>query len=568
LPLVLILCVRSPVGLLSRALAEDLKRGRADKRAQTDGKEPEFTFKVPVNAVAVSVKATDADGNPVRDLTVTDFRLYEDGKIQSIQTFGIEFYKKANFKIEASQTSLGPLDASSKDASAIPPNRFIKFVIDDLTEPSPQEILPAIKAIEQFVTASMQPSDQLSFVVASGTYELPFTGDHRAGIEKAGELYKKVMLKGGRRRDCPPLSNYQAQMISTDRDPAALAVAIAEAMTCTRIEDPKIAERLVRSSALAQFEESQFRNRNLLHTLEQHARAMKHLDGTKMMILLSGGFLSHEILPELQIVIDAALRCGVVIHTLDIRGLYTTNMSASEPDGGGNAKLSMRSNEMSLNQDPLNQLAGETGGAFFHNNNDLFAGITQIVEGESHRYILTYSSPAPQADGRYHKIKVEVDRRGTKLGYRKGYYAPQEQVTYERRSKQDLLEAFQSTVELNEIPIQLSYEYLRVEAGSYELSLEARVSMVGMPFVDEDQRHKNAIDLVVVVFDENDRYVDGLRKTIALNLTEAGYAAINRHGLRSKVEFRVPPGQYRIKAAVRESVRQRLGSLQKTIHVR
>jgi hypothetical protein len=123
-------------------------------------------------------------------------------------------------------------------------------------------------------------------------------------------------------------------------------------------------------------------------------------------------------------------------------------------------------------------------------------------------------------------------------------------------------------VELNEIPIQLSYEYLWADAGNYELSLEARVSMVGMPFVTEDQRHRNVINLVVVVFDENDRYVDGLRKTIELNLTEGGYEAINRYGLLSKAEFRVPPGQYRIKAAVRESVHQRLGSLQKTIEVR
>jgi len=568
LSLVLILCVRSPVGLLSRALAEDLKRGRGEKRVQTEKKGPEFTFKIPVNAVAVSVKAIDVEGNPIRDLTVRDFRLYEDGKIQAIQTFDIESHKKAISKMEATTPSLVPLDPRSKDASDVLANRFIKLVIDDLTEPSPQDLLRGVKAIEQFVTTSIEPSDQLSFVVTSGTYELPFTSDHKVGIERARELYEKVMLKGSRRSACPSLSNYQAQMITTDRDPEALAVAIAEAMVCTRLTDRTIAERLVRSSARAQFEESQFRNRNLLHTLEQHARALKHLNGTRMLILLSGGFLSHELHSELQTVIDVALRGGVVIHTLDIRGLYSTNTSASERDGSGALNAKLNSKEMSLNQDPLNQLAAETGGTFFHSNNDLFAGIGQIVEGNSHRYVLTYSSPAQQADGRYHKIKVEVDRPGAQLTYRKGYYAQKEQLTYERRSKKELLEALQSAVELNEIPIQLSYEYLWADAGSYELILEARISMVGMPFVTEDQRHRNVINFVVVVFDENDRYVDGLRKTIELNLTEGGYEAVNRHGLRSKAEFRVPPGQYRIRAAVRESVHQRLGSLRKTIEVR
>lgn len=568
LSLVLILWVRSPVGLPSGALAEDLKRGRADKRVQTKKKEPEFTFKIPVNAVAVSVKATDVEGNPIRDLTIGDFRLYEDGKIQSIQTFAIESYQKANSKMEATRSSLNPLEPRSKDASNVLSNRFMKFVIDDLTEPSPEDILRAIKAIEQFVKTSAEPSDQLSFVVTSGRYELPLTNDHKMGIEKARELSKKVMLKGARRSDCPRLSNYQAQMIATERDPEALAVAIAEIMNCTRLTDRKIAERMARSSALAQFEECKFRNRNLLHTLERQARALKHLNGTKMIILLSGGFLSHELQAEQQTVIDAALRCGVVIHTLDIRGLYTTNTSANERDGSGDLNAKFNIKEMSLNQDPLNRLATETGGAFFHSNNDLFAGISRILEDDSHRYMLTYSSPAQQADGRFHKIKVEVDRPGAKLTYRQGYFAQKEQLTYERRSKTELLEALQSTVELNEIPIQLSYEYLWADAGNYELSLEARVSMIGMPFVDEDERHRNVIQLVVVIFDENDQYVDGLRKTIELNLTEAGYNAITRHGLAAEAEFKVPPGQYIVKAAVRESVHQRLGSLRKTIEVR
>ena len=97
--------------------------------------------------------------------------------------------------------------------------------------------------------------------------------------------------------------------------------------------------------------------------------------------------------------------------------------------------------------------------------------------------------------------------------------------------------------------------------------LETKVSVAGMPFVQEDQRQKNLIHIVVIVFDENDRYVDGVEKTIELNLTQGSYDALNRQGLLSKVEFNVPPGRYKIKAAVRESVQQRLGSFQKTLEI-
>ena len=141
-------------------------------------------------------------------------------------------------------------------------------------------------------------------------------------------------------------------------------------------------------------------------------------------------------------------------------------------------------------------------------------------------------------------------------------------MTYERQNKKDLLEALQSTVEFNEIPMQLSYGYLRTDAGNFELELESRVAIIKIPFVDEEQRRKNVIHLVVVVFDENDSYVTGLEKTIALRLTDGGYEALRRQGLLSKAAFNVPPGRYKIKTAVRESVRQQMGSLQRTIEVR
>lgn len=562
--LVLISWTSPPTGQVSKFLGDDLKRART-KGAQSDEKTSEFTFKVRVNTVVVPVKVTDAEGKPVRDLTAEDFKIQEDGKDQAIQTFAVEDFKGYSAK------SLGIGTDRLTQSPAVPdvlPNRFIKLLIDDVTETSPPDVLFAGKALEQLMTNGFQAGDQLSFATSSGSAEVPFTTDTNGLSAKASTLYKKMQLKGERRLDCPPLTDYQAQMISTDRDPEALAFAIADTIECTGIRHAPTAERLARSTAQAQFGETRLRNRNLLVAVEQHAKALRHLEGGKFIILLSGGFLSHELHAELENVVDASLRSGVVIHTIDIRGLYTTNFGASEKGAGDPVRLRLRNNEMSLKQDPLNQLANETGGVFFHNNNDLLAGLRQIVESESHRYILTYSSPAPPADGRYHKIKVELVRPGTSLKYRKGYYAQKEQLTYERQNKKDLLEALQSTVEFNEIPIQLSYEYLRTEAGNFELELDSRVAITKIPFVDEEQRRKNVIHLVVVVFDENDSYVTGLEKTIALRLTDAGYEALRRQGLLSKAAFSVPPGRYRIKAAVRESVRQQMGSLQRTIEVR
>jgi hypothetical protein len=60
---------------------------KAEKEEETKG---QTIFRVPVNVVVLNATVTDKNGNPVKDLTADDFRLYEDGKPQPIQTFALE----------------------------------------------------------------------------------------------------------------------------------------------------------------------------------------------------------------------------------------------------------------------------------------------------------------------------------------------------------------------------------------------------------------------------------------------------------------------------------------------
>ena len=45
------------------------------------------TFRTRVDAVTVDVIATDSQGHPVTDLTVADFEIKENNKVQSIDSF-------------------------------------------------------------------------------------------------------------------------------------------------------------------------------------------------------------------------------------------------------------------------------------------------------------------------------------------------------------------------------------------------------------------------------------------------------------------------------------------------
>ncbi|PYV43350.1 MAG: hypothetical protein DMG06_11015 [Acidobacteria bacterium] len=560
--------------------AEQDRKEETQKSSKDTQKPSSFTFKVPVDVVVVNATVTDKQGNSVKDLTVDDFKVYEDGKLLPIHTFALESYKAEqitdkNGKVADRGTSPGREEPGFTQA------RFLSLFIDDLTVSSIELFPQAIGAMQKFVSEDLGPGDQVAILSGSGRAQYPFSGDKAQLLNELTDLYKKINVSSVLKKDCPEMTDLQAQNIRENTpDSRSLEVAVIETIICQHLDNEpnssQIATNMARSTAAFQYEETQYRNRTLLASLRQHIRSLKHFEAKKSVILFSDGFLSEQLRYELQEVVDMALRAGVIVNTIDIRGLFTAQYRASDRVMVGNTVASqavlsqkpmLRIEDAMRQADPLAQLANETGGLFFKDNNDLHAGIQKISDNQSFYYVLTYASPAAKSDGRYHKIKLEISRPGLRVNHRKGYYAPKEQISFERRKKEDIMEALQAPGNLNEIPMQLSYNYFQLEDAKYQLALLTRVNIRGLQFLEEDARHKNLIHLVVVAFDENDRYVDGLEKSMELNLTDPSYAAMLDYGFTSKVDIKVPPGRYKIRAVVRESNRTKMGSIKKTIEV-
>lgn len=145
--------------------------------------------------------------------------------------------------------------------------------------------------------------------------------------------------------------------------------------------------------------------------------------------------------------IDQALRSRVTLNTVDMKGLHTGNLGRYR----------------ALLERHLEKLAVDTGGIYFRDSNDLFEGLRQIHNTRSFYYALSYAAPDPEPSGKYHRIKVEVDRPGLTLGHRKGYFAPREKLSLENSKNKDLQLALEAPVDFNQIPVQLDYESSRLD---------------------------------------------------------------------------------------------------------
>src|SRR5258708_13316999 len=78
---------------------------------------------------------------------------------------------------------------------------------------------------------------------------------------------------------------------------------------------------------------------------------------------------------------------------------------------------------ISRNRDSMLELADRTGGRAYYNTNDLKNAIRQAIGDSEITYTIGYHPTNLDLDGKFRDIKVKVDRPGTNVRYRKGYFA-------------------------------------------------------------------------------------------------------------------------------------------------
>ena len=214
-------------------------------------------------------------------------------------------------------------------------------------------------------------------------------------------------------------------------------------------------------------------NRNFLRQLNELVRATASMPTSRTIIFISDGFNrfpgrelygivqgfaphdhtfqfpSKDTESELQAILKAATGYDVKFYTLDSRGVYSSAFSAG---GTFDASTAYSSTPAQMdarnvpteatatmdsvdrqgasvareNADAMAQLAHETGGLFFQNSNDLPKGITRALTDTREYYLLAYVPKNEAPDGKYRKIKVEVNGGDRfQVNAKAGYWAPE-----------------------------------------------------------------------------------------------------------------------------------------------
>jgi VWFA-related protein len=390
------------------------------------GQDDTFKFESKVNVVLVPVLVRDAKGNAVGTLKKEDFQVFDKDKPQTLTGFTIQ--KRAG-TVAAAEDSTKPAVAGSAPSAAVVPERYIVFLFDDLHLET-GDLAIVKKAVTKMLNGALAETDMAAVMSISGKTNSGMIRDHAKLAEAIMSLSEQRIYRPIG-HGCPDVSYYQADLILNKNDSQAFGTAVEEAFACAHL-DPRqrtTAESLARSAATQALALGEQGTRVSMNVIKLVVKKMATLPGQHTLILVSPGFLS--VTPEARAaeseLTDMAAQANVTISALDARGLYTTNMDASEAGIGGpmanQMKNTLKANGMTTNEDVMAELADATGGTFFHNSNDLAGGLNKLTQAPEYLYLLEFSPQDTKQDGSYHRLKVKVDQDGLKLQARRGYFA-------------------------------------------------------------------------------------------------------------------------------------------------
>jgi VWFA-related protein len=227
---------------------------------------------------------------------------------------------------------------------------------------------------------------------------------------------------------CPTLTPYQAYVIANRLDPLAKDVAAADIKGCSPAIPWEVALHQAQSAAESAWVPLKFQSTDVLEALIAVARRLASAQGTRVLLMVSPGFVTGGMEKQAGAFIDTCLRAHIVVNGLDDEGLLGDGAESPESLGAHTGpRVGWAAETMMLRGQIVTELladaAASTGGQFIHNNNDLAGALRSLAAPPEVSYLIGFS-PTEKPDGKYHKLKLTTNKAGGyQVSARPGYLA-------------------------------------------------------------------------------------------------------------------------------------------------
>jgi VWFA-related protein len=482
----------------------------ADARRQ----DPAATFRSSVDVVDVDVSVLDSNRLPVTGLTAADFTVLEDNQPRPIVAFAPVDLPPRTLPSARWMSTIAP-DVLDNDLQR--EGRLVAIVIDQSIAP---EHLPDAQRFAESVVDQLRPGDLAAVVYSTFGVPQNFTAD-------------------------------RARLLAAIRQPAV-------GLPASDAGSPS----MCRCGTCS------------LETVAEVAEALAPVRQRRKMLLIVGSNIAIQsagscggLLTPLRRRAFRALEDGnVTVHAFDPVGLPTLAFAASSASGGRSrgvaAHMARRGN--------LSILPDRTGGRLVSDPVRPADRVAEIFRESNAYYVLGFQPAHPERDGKFHEIRIRVNRPDVTLQARRGYYGG-------GRAAQSRREAIDPTLsrELREAVAGLwpstgvSLAVTAAPVASLDLGRSSVASVVRVRHLldagdmepiaaDDAQATPAMVNVLTGAFDREGRELAWSRQTVLVT-PERTAARQFEYEIVSRLDL--DPGRYELRTAVEDTRFGRTGSV-------
>jgi VWFA-related protein len=558
--------------------------------------QPQADDVIRVNTELVQTDAMvfDKKGRFVSGLNADQFVLKVDNKPRSIAFFEsvASGSLRETTKAEADRTAAVTNPASPTPLAPAANGRTVIYFVDDL-HLAPTSLVNTRKALLDFIDHGMVEHDQVAITSASGQigFLQQFTDDKVALRSAVARLNYRANTKID--MENPPMSEYIALKIR-EGDEQTITYYVQQvqlqncfkaggALVCT--VSPQSAREMVKQRAQEIVVNSAPDTDNTLRLLEGLMRSAGQRPGRKLVFFVSDGFYLNDVKTgsrdRIKRITDAAGRAGVVIYTLDARGLISESLDVTNnrPIDSKGMTATVTTGEISASQDGLNALAGDTGGRAFRNTNAPMAKwINKVLDETANYYLLAWTPDSEeQKRGKFKNISVSiVGRPDLTVRLRQSYFktAPLPLLTIKKKAEKDPTKAREDDMRLivdapvsqRQIPTELTLNLAQMPGVGTRLNASIQISRESLTFDLNDGKQNADIDLAGIFYNDKGKPISSFVGRLKVFPVPENASPKNRPVVYGFHEW-LPAGLFQVRVGVRDLKSGRIGSAMQWIQI-
>ena len=570
--------------VLSAGLVFNLVVGpRALTAQQTSDEVPSITIRATTRLVVVDVVVTDKSGQPVTGLKAEDFTIEENGKKQKVTVFTPPEVANKTAPVPAPP---GVLSNHPENVSPAGPPTVL--MIDALNSPFKEQ---AYARAEMLKYAAEQNQSGQSIAVVALTDRLhvlqQFTSDPHVLLTAIKNFKPQAQIL----QLMPPPAESSIPIDMGGPGQAALAIAEAQQQVAS-FANLQIGYDLERRTLIT------------IDAMRSLTRMLGGLRGRKNVVWLTAD-LPFDLIPEDRSVSDAELAtllpvngsqassvrgagaiaseerqlhaqeikkagsglasANIAVYPVDLRGLFGGGMVASysaghnnDLNGAGLANAALGQSRSLINsQGTMREVAAETGGKTYMNQNEIKLGVSLAAADGKASYAIGYYPENKKWDGKYRSIKVKVTHGDTEVRYRKGYFAVDSSSERNTNYEQNVA----AVLTFNAPATEVSFMAQAKPAEPGKVRVVFLVDAHTLSAEDSGGSKKMNLNLYASLFDSSGKNLTTRSIKVDRAFDAGTYQQILNHGMMVPLDLDVPAGSKELRLAVLDNRTGFIGSV-------